>query len=153
MWKLSSLSAWSLLVAFLYLPVAPVCVFCAVVELEQLSTALGQKEVDLSGTTRSLWLWKENLSEILRFISKDQHHPAQVCRKRDTGSSVCLLAKHKDICSDWFWGHLQKNSQETSPFHQEWPSDKTYMASVWARRIFSSMQIFQCTSLASDTVE
>lgn len=45
---------WSVLVVFMYLPVDGVCAVCAVVELEQLSTVLGQKEVDLSGITHNL---------------------------------------------------------------------------------------------------
>ena len=47
----SSPDAWSLWVAFPYLPVAAAC---AGVELEQLSMVHGQKEVHRSGTTQSL---------------------------------------------------------------------------------------------------
>lgn len=36
------------------LPGAGVCAVCAVVELQQLSAVLGQKDADLNGTTHNL---------------------------------------------------------------------------------------------------
>lgn len=77
----------------MYLPVAEASAVYAAVELAQLPVSLGQEKVDLKVEPLTIFhfLYKENLSEMLSFFNKDQHHSALVSRKKEARSFLCLF--------------------------------------------------------------